>query len=70
VADRANALAAGIDDFLVGTLDVGERLDVERDLLHHRGVEVGGASAHQHDLVVVAGVARQKRDAPVGRAVR
>src|SRR5207237_2646130 len=65
VAGRAKALAAGIAHLAKRLLHVGERLDVERHLLHHRCLGMGRAAAHQDDLVVIARVARQEGDAAV-----
>src|SRR5262249_62115863 len=41
----------------------------ERDLLHHRRLEIGLATRHENHLVMVAGVAAQKGDAAVGCGV-
>src|SRR5271167_2504371 len=40
MADRVDALAAGLAHFAEGALHVGERADVERDLLHHRRLDI------------------------------
>src|SRR6266446_97611 len=66
VADWADALAPGCANFAEGPLHIGERADIERDLLHHRRLEIGLAARHEDDLVMVAGVAAQKGDAAVG----
>jgi len=65
-------VAAGVDDLAIGlahfaedALDIVERADIERHLLHHRRLEIAIAAAHQHDLVVVAGVAAEKGNAAV-----
>src|SRR5271166_4855419 len=69
VAARVDDLTAGLAHFAEDALYIGECADVERHLLHHRGVGVGLAAAHQHHLVMVAGVATHKGDAAVGRGV-
>src|SRR5439155_18525116 len=66
VTDRTDGPAAGLAHLAEGALDVGEGADVERDLLHHRRLEIGLAPRHEHHLVMVAGVAAQKGDAAVG----
>jgi len=50
-------------------LDGGEVADVERDLLNHWGFGIGGAAAHQYDLMMVARVAGQECDAAVRRSI-
>src|SRR6267142_7118230 len=65
VADRADTLAAGRANLAKGALYTGERADVERDLLHHRRLEIGLAAGHEDHLVMVAGVAAQEGDAAV-----
>src|SRR6266446_9037012 len=65
VADWANALAAGRANLAEGALHIGEPADVERDLLHHRRLEIGLAAGHEDHLVMVAGVAAQEGDAAV-----
>src|SRR5271166_2485279 len=69
VAARVDDLTAGLADLAKDALDVGKRADVERHLLHHRRLEIAIAAAYQHDLMMVAGVAAEKGDAAVGRAV-
>src|SRR5215469_7717163 len=66
VADRANSLATSLSHLAIGALDGGEVADVERDLLYHWGFGIGGAAAHQYDLMMVARVAGQECDAAVG----
>src|SRR5271169_4506219 len=66
MADRSEALAAGRAHLAESALHTGERADIERDLLHHRRLEFGLASRHEHHLVVVAGVTAQEGDASVG----
>src|SRR5262249_46567649 len=70
------AVTAGVDDLAVGLahlaedpLDIGERADIERQLLHHWLFEIAITAAHQYYLVMVAGIAAEERDATVGRAV-
>src|SRR5215471_12495529 len=66
MADRADALATGFAHLAVGALHGGEVADIERDMLYHWGFGIGGASAHQYDLMMVARVAGQECDAAVG----
>src|SRR5262249_13517802 len=66
VANWPQALAAGRAHLAESALHIPERADVERDLLHHRGLELGLAAGYQDHLVVVARVAAQKGDAAVG----
>src|SRR5436853_7875446 len=51
VTGRAEALAAGVAHLAKRLLHIGERLDVERHLLHHRCVGIGRSAAYQDELV-------------------
>jgi hypothetical protein len=66
MADRPEALAARRAHFAEGALHIGECPDIERDLLHHRRLELGLAAGYEDHLVVVARVAAQKGDAAIG----
>src|SRR5262249_24531274 len=66
VTNWTDRLAAGRAHLAKSPLHIGKTADVERNLLHHRGFEIGLAARYQDHLVMVAGVAAQKRDAAVG----
>src|SRR5712675_1094464 len=69
VAARVDDLAIGLAHLAEDALDIGKRADVERHLLYHWRLEIAIAAADQHDLMMVARIAAEEGDAPVGRAV-